>query len=331
MGAEAKVLFVDDDAQLVKSFKRRFKGEFNIEVALSGQEGLEVLASQGPFGVVVSDYRMPVMDGIEFLSQVSKIAPDTVRIILTGHADLNTAIKAVNEGHVFRFLTKPHPPEDLAQAVREGLRYYQLIAGERELKALKKWREIIEAMVAAFVTLVETRDPYTAGHQQKVARLSSKIAEEMGLPKDQAEAIRLAATIHDIGKMYVPAEFLNRPGKLTEIELSIIRLHPRVGYDILRPIAFEHPIPEIVWQHHERLDGSGYPQGLAGENILLEARIIAVADVVEAISAHRPYRPSLGLERAFEEIEKNGNVLYDPQACQACLRLFREKRFSFGL
>jgi putative nucleotidyltransferase with HDIG domain len=176
---------------------------------------------------------------------------------------------------------------------------------------------------------VETRDPYTAGHQRRVSSLSGAIAREMGVSSESVETITMAASIHDIGKMSVPAEILSKPGILTAIERSLIEVHVQTGYDILKDVELPSPIADIVLQHHERLDGSGYPQGLKGDEILLEAQIIAVADVVEAISTHRPYRPAHGVNMALEEIEKNRGILYNTEAVDACLRLFREKSFRF--
>ena len=182
----------------------------------------------------------------------------------------------------------------------------------------------LDGTIRALATTIEARDPYTAGHQRRVASLSRAIAETMCLPEKQVEEIHIAATIHDIGKIDVPAEILSCPRQLTEVEFSLIKNHARTGYEILRDIDFPGPIAEIVLQHHERMDGSGYPSGLKGEEILLEARIIAVADVVEAMASHRPYRAALGIDVALEEISKNKGVKYDPEAVDACLKLFRE-------
>jgi len=201
---------------------------------------------------------------------------------------------------------------------------------EEELqRSFKKVKKILEEIIHAISLVVEMRDPYTAGHQRRVANFSCAIAKELGLPKEQIDGIHMAGIIHDIGKIYVPGEILSKPARLNEAELSLVKNHPRVGYDILKKIEFPWPIAEIVLQHHERIDGSGYPQGLSGEEILLEARILGVADVIEAMSSHRPYRPSLGLDWAFQEISENRGVLYDPEVVDTCLRLFREKRFKF--
>jgi putative nucleotidyltransferase with HDIG domain len=196
---------------------------------------------------------------------------------------------------------------------------------ESTQKLLQAMRTTIE--VIAMTT--EMRDPYTAGHQRRVADLACAIAEDLGLPAAQVEGLRMAGTIHDIGKMYVPAEILSRPGQLNDIEFEMIKMHPKAGYEILKTIEFPWPIAQVVLQHHERLNGSGYPSGLLGEHIILEARILGVADIIEAMASHRPYRPALGIGKALEEISQNKGVLYDPEVVDACLKLFREKRFKF--
>jgi putative nucleotidyltransferase with HDIG domain len=176
---------------------------------------------------------------------------------------------------------------------------------------------------------VDLRDPYTAGHQQKVAGLASVIAREMGMDDLAVDHLIMAATVHDIGKMYVPADILSKPGKLSTLEWEIIKTHAQGGYEILAGIEFSRPVAKMVLQHHERLDGSGYPNGLKDGEILLEAKILAVADVVEAMASHRPYRPALGIDMALHEIEHQKGELYDPEVVEICLRLFREKLFSF--
>jgi response regulator RpfG family c-di-GMP phosphodiesterase len=201
---------------------------------------------------------------------------------------------------------------------------------EAELK--QSWDRLQKALagtIQAMALTIEMRDPYTAGHQRRVGKLSCAIAKEMALPAAQLEGIQMAADIHDIGKIYIPAEILSKPGQLTEIEYSIIKTHPQVGYDILKSIEFPWPLAEIVYQHHERLNGSGYPRGLSGENILLEARIMCVADVVEAMSSHRPYRPAHGIDKALDEIVMNRGLLYDARVVDICIILFKEKSFSF--
>jgi HD-GYP domain-containing protein (c-di-GMP phosphodiesterase class II) len=177
---------------------------------------------------------------------------------------------------------------------------------------------------------VEARDPYTSGHQRRVADLARAIAQEMGLTEDQVDGIRMSGAIHDIGKISVPSEILSKPSKLSDLEFSLIKTHPIVGYNILKDIDFPWPIAEITLQHHERINGSGYPKGISGNEILLEAKILAVADVVEAIASHRPYRPAHTIDVALNEIVQNKGILYDPEVVAACLRVFKEKSYHLN-
>ena len=201
---------------------------------------------------------------------------------------------------------------------------------EEELqRTLEKLREALGGIIQTVALTVETKDPYTAGHQRRVANLARAIATEMGLSPEQIEGIRMAGGIHDIGKISIPAAILSKPTRLTEFEWGIIKMHSQVGYDILKKIEFPWPVAQIVLQHHERLDGSGYPQGLSGKDILMKARILAVADVVEAMASFRPYRPARGIDKALEEISQNRGILYDADAVDACLKLFTENGFEF--
>ncbi|WP_461211356.1 HD domain-containing phosphohydrolase [Desulfocurvus sp. DL9XJH121] len=190
-------------------------------------------------------------------------------------------------------------------------------------------RQTVEATVQALVTATEKRDPYTAGHQQRVSALALAMGRGLGLGADRLEGLGVAALVHDLGKIQVPAEILAKPARLTDMEFGLVRAHSDAGYDILRPVPFPWAVAEFVRQHHERLDGTGYPLGLSGEDILLEARIIAVADVVEAMSSHRPYRAALGVERALEEVRAGRGTRYDPVVIDACLELFKGGAFRF--
>ena len=196
-------------------------------------------------------------------------------------------------------------------------------------QSLNKLRRTIDGTIQAIALITEMRDPYTSGHQRRVAKLACAIAEEIGLSKEQIETIHVAGTLHDIGKVYLPAEILSKPGRLNDIEMELIKTHPQVSREILKTIEFPWAVCPIVLQHHERIDGSGYPSGLSGENITLEARILGVADVVEAMASHRPYRPALGIDKALEEISRNKGILYDAEVVDACLRLFNQKGFKF--
>jgi putative nucleotidyltransferase with HDIG domain len=217
-------------------------------------------------------------------------------------------------------------------ALELGGKKYLLGLAE-DITSLKNYQQRLEknlnAIIEAISKIMDTRDPYTSGHQQRVAQLAVRIAQELRLPREQKEAVRIAAALHDIGKIGIPSEILTKPATLNEVEFSLIKKHPEMGYDILKDIDFTYPIAQIVLQHQERMDGSGYPQRLKGKDILLEAKIIGLADVVEAMLSHRPYRPALGLEAALAEISKNKGILYEPRVVEACIRLFREKGFKF--
>jgi PAS domain S-box-containing protein len=200
---------------------------------------------------------------------------------------------------------------------------------EEELqRTLESLRKSFAATIQVMVSAIEARDPYTAGHQIRSADLARAIAAQMGLPREKIEGLRMAGSIHDIGKLSIPAEILSKPSKLTNLEFSLIMEHAQMGSEMLKDVESPWPLAEIIYQHHERMDGSGYPRNLKGDEILMEARILGVADVVESMASHRPYRPSLGIEAALEEIAKNRGTLYDDAVADACVRLFREKGFQ---
>jgi len=195
--------------------------------------------------------------------------------------------------------------------------------------SVEKLRKALAGTIQAMALTVETRDAYTAGHQRRVTNLARTISQEMGLSENEVDGIRMAGVIHDLGKISVPAEILSKPGKLSVLEFSLIKTHPQTGYDILKGIDFQWPIAQIVLQHHERLDGSGYPNGLMGNEIMKEAKILAVSDVVEAMSSHRPYRATLGIDAALEEVTKNKDILFDAEVVDTAVDLFTNKNFQF--
>jgi HD-GYP domain-containing protein (c-di-GMP phosphodiesterase class II) len=203
------------------------------------------------------------------------------------------------------------------------------LAEEKLQQSYAKLQQNLDEIVHAMSLTAEKRDPYTAGHQKRTTELAMALAGEMGLSDHQIKGVQMAGLIHDMGKISIPAEILSKPGKLNEVEIQLVKRHPQAAFEILKKIDFPWPVDLIVLQHHEKVDSSGYPQGLAGEDILLEARILCVADVVESIESHRPYRPGLGIDKALEEISKNRGILYDKDVVDACLRLFNEKGFQY--
>jgi PAS domain S-box-containing protein/putative nucleotidyltransferase with HDIG domain len=202
------------------------------------------------------------------------------------------------------------------------------LAEEKLLQTLENLEKSFSTTIKVMVGAVEMKDPYTAGHQLRVADLARAIATEMGMPQEKIDGIHMAGSIHDIGKLSVPSEILSKPTKLTNSEFTLIKDHAQSGYEMLKNVESPWPLAQIVYQHHERMNGTGYPRKLKGDEILMEARVMAVADVVEAMASHRPYRPALGIEAALDEIEKNKGILYDDAVAAACLRLFREKGYK---
>jgi putative nucleotidyltransferase with HDIG domain len=256
--------------------------------------------------------------------------------MVTGLDDPQVAKSAIRRG-AYDYITKPITLNRLLISVDNALRRRQLEIANRsyrqdlERMIIERSEKILKAfdgIVRATSRTVEWRDPYTAGHQRRVAELACAIAEECELAKDQIDGVRVAGIIHDLGKISVPAEILSKPSKLTPNEFNIIKEHPQVGHDILKEIEFPWPIAEIVLQHHERLNGTGYPQGLSGKFIRLESKILSVADVVEAMATHRPYRPALGLDEALQEIVDHKETWFDPEVVEACLRVFHKKKFT---
>ena len=318
-----------DYAQLFKPL--RIKKSFDCLLAQGGQEGLQVLKNKSNISIIISDLMMPHMDGIEFLGSASKISPDTVRIMLTGHATLDRAIEAVNEGHIFMFLTKPIDNASLSKALDRAIGQYELVKSQQELRVLRRLKAAFTSVVSGLATVVETRDRYTAGHQARVANLAVLIAEHMELSKNQLEAVKLAALVHDIGKIYVPAEFLCKTGELSSDEMNIIRAHTTVGHKILAPMDFEWPISEIVLQHHESLDGKGYPRGLIEKDILIEARIIRVADTVDAVLSDRPYRRGAEESLTLNILKEGTGSDFDERVVNALLAIASRSVQNGGL
>ncbi|MFH1939738.1 MAG: HD domain-containing phosphohydrolase [bacterium] len=219
--------------------------------------------------------------------------------------------------------------EKVADLEEVKLKYNQV---DKKLKQTHiKLQKIIEGTANIITKVVEIRDPYSTGHQQRVSKLATVIAQEMKLPQDKIEGIKIASLVHDIGKVNLPTEIISKPSKLIEVEFNLIKNYPKVGYDILRKVDFPWPIAEIVLQHQEKIDGSGYPRGLKGDEICIEAKILWVANVVESMSSYKSYRPALSIDEALAEIAKNKNILFDPEVVDTCIKLFKEKGFSFKL
>ncbi|MDY6851314.1 MAG: response regulator [Thermodesulfobacteriota bacterium] len=319
------ILIVDDEEPIRSMLKQGLEyAGYECSIAGDGQEALEILAERD-VTVVITDILMPRLDGIK-LTKIIKEKYDSNVIVMTGFGE-GLKYEEVIKGGASDFIQKPLGFKELLIRLERVLERSRV--EEKLRQSLIKFKRVLEATVNALASALEKRDPYTAGHQRRVTSLAYAMAKDMNLSEKQIEGIRIAGLLHDIGKISVPTDILNKPGRLSEAEFNLIKEHPRNGYEILADIEFEEPIAQIVFQHHERMDGSGYPQGLADGEIILEARILAVADVVEAIASHRPYRPALGIDIALDEISKNKGVIYDPQVVDTCLNLFNGMDFQF--
>ncbi len=338
MTDKGNILAVDDTPASLKLLTDILKSEgYQVRSAISGELALHAAAVEVP-ELVLLDINMPGMNGFEVCKRF-KVQEEMREVPIIFVSALSETLEKVTgfELGAVDYVTKPYQREELLARVRTHLELSRLrnhlesMVEERtrELRASEeKVRASLLESVTAIAATVEMRDPYTAGHQRRVADIAVKIAEELGLPDNQIVGLRLASVVHDVGKIKVPVEILNKPGRLTEMEFSLIEEHPQAGYDILKEIDFPWPIADIVRQHHERLDGSGYPQALTGDGILREAQILAVADVVDAMTTHRPYRPGLGIEAALDEITRKRGMIFAEDIVDACTQLFREKHWS---
>jgi len=350
------ILLIDDEERILDIMTMMLVDEgYDLHTAGSAEEGIKILQEFTNFSLIISDQMMPGMTGVQFFTQARIICPNALRVLLTGYTDMDAIIDAINNGGIHLYLTKPWHKDDLLYSINQLLSKAELLIENRRLDELVKKQNaellglnknleekvhlktlhldqraeelkisyeriqiILDGTVLAMSKIVESRDPYTAGHEQQVARIADIIARGMSLPHEKVEAIRIAGSLHDIGKIAVPSEILTKPRRLNHLEMELVKTHSQNAYDILKTIQFPYPVAEIILQHHERMDGSGYPQGLRGPDILLEARIVGIADVLEAMSAHRPYRPALGIESAMDEITRHQGTLYDADVVDAC-------------
>lgn len=332
------VLIVDDNATNIDLLVNTLKDAYRLGISKKGAAALDYAAKYHPH-LILLDIMMPEMDGYEVCSRLKEKAEtrDIPVIFITAMTETVNKTKGFTLGAV-DYITKPfHAAEvkarvatHLSLAEMKGQLEAQNIQLERMVaEKTRQIQEMLEGIIASMALMVEIRDPYTAGHQQRVSQLACAIAAQMGLPPQVRESIRIAGLLHDVGKIRVPVSILNRTGLLLEAEMEVIKIHPRVSYEILRGIPFPWPCAKVVLQHHERLDGSGYPFGSRGDEILLESRILAVADVTEAKSSFRPYRPAQGIDAALVELREHRGILYDAAAVDACLAIFAEGSFQF--
>ena len=322
-----QILIVEDERIVADDIKMSLEklGYAVPAVVCSGEEAVKKTEEIHPDLVLMDIVLGEKMDGIE-AAEIIRSRFNIPVVYLTAYSDKNILARA-KVTSPFGYIIKPFEDKDVYTAIEIALYQHEI---ENKLKEKEeRLRKNLEEAINALMLAVEMKDPFTAGHQQGVTELACAIAEEMSLEKELIEGLRLAALIHDIGKIQIPAEILIKPHLLSETEFHMIQMHPQIGYDMLKSMEFSYPVAQIILQHHERIDGSGYPSGLSHRKILLEARILAVADVVEAMSSPRPYRPAYEIKTALMNIKKYKGILYDPEVVDACLGLFYEKGFSF--
>ncbi|MEI6862989.1 MAG: HD domain-containing phosphohydrolase [Candidatus Omnitrophota bacterium] len=334
MDKELRILIVEDSAADAELVARELvkEGLAHVSKIVESRDGLLKALLEFAPDIVLCDYKMPAFTAPEVLKIVKEVSPKTPFIVVSGTIGEDVAVEMMKSGaadyvmkdKIFR----------LAPAVKRALKESSECAEsmkttEALLASERKMHRVLTETIEALSTTLEKRDPYTAGHQRRVAQLSVAIAKFMGRPENEINGLYLASLVHDIGKIGVPVEILVKPTKLNDDEMRLVRDHAKIGYDILKDIEFPWPIAQMVFQHHEKINGSGYPQGLAGEAILLESKILCVADTIEAMSSHRPYRSALGIDASLEELSCNKGIMYDPGAVDACIELFTKKSFRF--
>ena len=331
--AHLNALVVDDssdDAVLLLRELRR--GGYDVESRVVATRAEVVVALRTTWDVVVIDHNLPGFSGLEALRIVRESDSEVPVLFVSGGVGEEAAVAAMKAG-AQDFILKDNLARFVPAVERElreaAVRRRARRADDTLQTTIDLLERTVQGAIQTLAYLAETRDPYTAGHQRRVTELAAAIAGALGVNGERRQLILAAGTLHDLGKTVVPTEILIKPGRLTDAEFELIRAHPRTGYEILAGIEFPWPVADVVLQHHERVDGSGYPAGLAASDIRLEARILAVSDVVEAMSSHRPYRPALGIDQALGEIATNRGVLYDAAVADACGALF-EVGFSFS-
>ncbi|NDV28890.1 HD domain-containing phosphohydrolase [Desulfovibrio sp. JC010] len=322
-----RIMVVEDEAIVSLDIQGRLKalGYHVAGLASSGEQAVQEVKECNPDLILMDIMLEGEMDGIDTAAMINRTQSIPI-VYLTAYAD-NDTLKRAKITEPFGYIIKPFEDRELNLTIEMALYKHHTESALKE--SLRQMNRIFDETVVSLTAMSEKRDPYTSGHQQRVAELACRIAVKMELSSETINSIRIAGILHDVGKISIPAEILSKPTRLTDLEFNLMKTHCEAGYEILKGISFPWPVARIVLQHHERLDGSGYPNGLSGESILQEARIISVADVVEAMSSHRPYRAALGLPKAMAEIARGRGTSYDPEVVDACTQLIEEDNFSF--
>lgn len=334
-GAKLKLLYLEDSPMDAALAARKAEAQGLVaDWSVVRDEQAFRDALDGTWDVIILDYNLPGFSGMEALAIAKERVPHVPIIFLSGSIGEEQAVECITAGatdYVLKDKAYRLAPV-IKRAIKEAETNLARLRAEEQVRLdLKRTERVLDGAILAIAATIEFRDPYTSGHQQRTATLAEMIARRMGLPERRIRAVRTAGVLHDIGKISVPTEILTSPRKMKVAEYDLIKDHPVVGYEILRQIEFAEPVAQIVLQHHERMDGSGYPHGISGENILLEARILAVADVVEAMASNRPYRMNLGVDRARREIVSHKGTRFDADVVDACVALIAAEDFDWAL
>lgn len=309
------ILAIDDEQNNLALINRTLRNNYNLLLASSGEEALEIVREHGDeISLIVSDQKMPAMEGTEFFKTISKKHPDIVKILLTGHSNIDILVDSINECHLFQYILKPFEPEQLCMIVENGIKKFELSNSKTQI--LQDLSELFYKTIKSIAFALDAKDPYTHGHSMRVTLYSLALAKALKLPDDLLEEIETTGLLHDIGKIAIPEKILLKPGKLTEEEYEIIKTHPELGENLVKGIDKLRLISNWLKSHHERYDGKGYPEGLAGEQIPVSSRIIALADTYDAMTSDRAYRKALPHQTAIDEIKRCAGEQFDPKLAE---------------
>lgn len=318
-----KILVVDDEPANLRLLRRVLGVDYEVIEASSGGEALDLLARE-PISLIISDQRMPLMTGVQLLKQSLSIAPDAIKILLTGYTDIEALIEAINSGHIYKYIQKPWEADDLKLTVRRAIETYELrVTNERLVRDLRLAFSQLESLsmgtIISLANALDAKCDYTSGHSLRVSRYALAIGLSLGLDQSELRDLELTGILHDIGKIGVPESILWKPARLDDEEREIMAQHPVKSAQMIEGIPQFERVIEWVKYHHEHLDGSGYPEGLKFEQIPLGSRIVLVADAYDAMTSDRPYRQSIGFERATLELRKYAGKQFDGEIVEALL------------
>lgn len=309
------VLTVDDEENNLALLKRTLRTNYNILSASSGQEALDIVDKHGDeIALIVSDQKMPIMEGTEFFKRISEKHPEIIKILLTGHSNIDIIVDAINECHLFQYILKPFEPEQLCMIVGNGIKKYELTTSRAQI--LRDLSELFYKTIKSIAFALDAKDKYTHGHSMRVTLYSLALAKHLNLSDELLEEIETAGLLHDIGKIAIPEKILLKPGKLTDEEYDVIKTHPELGEKLVESIEKLRLVSNWLKSHHERYDGKGYPEGLVGEKIPISARIIALADTYDAMTSSRSYRAALSHQTAMEEVKRCAGTQFDPNLAE---------------